>query len=84
MYYLLDITRPSYYYKEVESVFEAPLEDKVKETFLENKAQFGTRKNQTPPCKSRNSALTASNHEVIKSRLCLLESYIQTLFKRKK
>ena len=41
---LLGMPRSSYYYKIVEPVSEAELEEKVKDVFLENKARFGARK----------------------------------------
>lgn len=74
---LLEITRSSYYYKEVESVSEAPLEDKVKETFLENKAQFGTRKIKHLLA---NQGIQLSRRRIVK-RLNLVCVYQKAAFK---
>ncbi|BCK49361.1 hypothetical protein BBG06_02865 [Streptococcus dysgalactiae subsp. equisimilis] len=40
----LSIPRSSYYYKAVEPVSEAELEENIKAIFLESKARYGSRK----------------------------------------
>lgn len=42
----LNIPRSSYYYKAVEPVSEAKLEENIKAIFLESKARYGSRKSK--------------------------------------
>lgn len=76
----MNIPRSSYYYKTLDPVSEAALEEKVKHIFLESKSRYGARK--IKKClESEGITLSCRRIRCIMKRLHLVSAYQKTAFK---